>query len=252
MNDPKLAIVTGALGGIGQALVEVFQLAEYKVLALDKLPKPDAFSCHHYLQVDLAELVTSPEYADQVFGEMHRIISANEYALGALINNAAIQSLAHTSDITIEDWRATLDINLLAPFFLTQRLLRPLERANGCVINIGSVHARLTKPKFVTYATSKSALAGLTRAMAVDVGSKIRINAIEPAAVQTDMLLEGFGGNFRALDSLANCHPRGKLGEVQEVANLALAIASGDIDFLHGSCIGLDGGISGRLHDPQY
>ena len=88
--------------------------------------------------------------------------------------------------------------------------------------------------------------------MAVDVGSKIRINAIEPAAVQTEMLLDGFGDNFEALDSLANCHPRGKLGTTQEVAKLALLIASGDVDFLHGSCIGVDGGISGRLHDPAF
>lgn len=250
MSDPKLAIVTGALGGIGQALVEVFQLAGYKVLALDKLSKPEAFCCHHYLQVDLAELVTSPDYADHVLDEMHRIISSSRFKLSALINNAAIQSLAHTADIKIEDWRTTLNTNLLAPFLLTQRLLEQLESANGCVINIGSVHARLTKPKFVTYATSKSALAGLTRAMAVDVGSKIRINAIEPAAVQTEMLLDGFGDNFEALDSLANCHPRGKLGTAQDVARLALLIASGDIDFLHGSCIAVDGGISGRLHDP--
>ncbi|MDA9711252.1 SDR family oxidoreductase [Luminiphilus sp.] len=251
MNNSKLAIVTGALGGIGQAVVETFQVAGYEVLALDKLPKPEALSCHHYLRVDLAELVTSQKYADQVFDEMHRILSSNRFTLSALINNAAIQSLASIADITIEDWRAALDTNLLAPFFLTQRLLRPLERANGCVINIGSVHARLTKPKFVTYATSKAALAGLTRAMAVDVGAKIRINAIEPAAVQTQMLSEGFDGNLEALESLANCHPRGKLGNVEEVAKLALAIASGDIDFLHGSCIGLDGGISGRLHDPD-
>lgn len=251
MSDPRLAIVTGAVGGIGQAVVEVFTAAGYKILALDKVPQPEVFACHHYMQVDLAELVTCAEYADQVFDEMHRILSSNQLALSALINNAAIQSLASTVDITIEDWRTTLDVNLLAPFLLTQRLLGQLERANGCAINIGSVHARLTKPKFVTYATSKSALAGLTRAMAVDVGSKIRINAIEPAAVQTDMLLEGFDGKLKELGVLANCHPRGKLGTAQEVAKLALAIASGDIDFLHGCCVGLDGGISGRLHDPE-
>jgi NAD(P)-dependent dehydrogenase (short-subunit alcohol dehydrogenase family) len=150
-----------------------------------------------------------------------------------------------------DDWINTLEVNLLAPFFITKLLLTQLEQVKGCVINISSIHASLTKSNFVAYATSKSALSGLTRSMAVDLGKRIRINAIEPAAIETRMLRDGFKNNSDRLKELELCHPVGEIGQVDDLSKLALAIASDELSFLHGTCIPFDGGIRSRLHDPE-
>jgi NAD(P)-dependent dehydrogenase (short-subunit alcohol dehydrogenase family) len=170
--------------------------------------------------------------------------------LGVLVNNAAVQVLGGVDTLSLADWQRTLHVNLLAPFLLIQGLLSELEAAQGCVINISSIHARLTKTNFVSYATSKAALSGMTRALAVDLGGRIRINAIEPAAIATEMLRAGFNDKPERLVQLENCHPQGRIGTPHEVAALAFSMASGDLRFLHGACVGLDGGISGRLFDP--
>lgn len=117
------------------------------------------------------------------------------------------------------------------------------------MINISSIYARLTKANFVAYASSKAALSGMTRAMAVDLGGRVRVNAIEPAAIVTDMLKAGFAGAPERFAQLQDCHPQGRIGSPEEVAALAAAIASGELRFLHGACIAMEGG-SGRLHDP--
>jgi NAD(P)-dependent dehydrogenase (short-subunit alcohol dehydrogenase family) len=108
----------------------------------------------------------------------------------------------------------------------------------------------LTKPNFSAYATSKSALEGLTRALAVELGSSVRVNAIAPAAIETPMLQAGFEGNPDGLTQLANHHPSGRLGQAGEVAQLAHFIAQFPSRFLNGAVLGLDGGIAARLHDP--
>jgi NAD(P)-dependent dehydrogenase (short-subunit alcohol dehydrogenase family) len=84
----------------------------------------------------------------------------------------------------------------------------------------------------------------------VDVGPMVRVNAIEPAAIATDMLQAGFEGRPSEYAELERCHPQGRIGRPAEVAALAVSMASGDLRFLHGACVGLDGGISGRLFDP--
>jgi NAD(P)-dependent dehydrogenase (short-subunit alcohol dehydrogenase family) len=108
----------------------------------------------------------------------------------------------------------------------------------------------LTKKNFVAYATSKAALSGMTKAMAVDLGGRVRVNAIEPAAIETDMLKAGFEGKSELYRQLEAYHPLGRIGRPEEVARLALAMIEGGIDFLDGACVGLDGGISGCLIDP--
>lgn len=181
-------------------------------------------------------------------GFITRLLDDNR--LDVLINHAAVQLLGGGESLSVADWHRTLDVNLLAPFVLTQGLLPQLEGARGSVINISSIHARLTKANFVAYATSKAALSGMTRAMAVDLGGRVRVNAIEPAAIATDMLKAGFAGQPEQYAQLQACHPQERIGTPEEVAALALAMADGDLRFLHGACIGMDGGISGRLHDP--
>ena len=245
----RWAIITGAAGGIGQALVKTFSENGYKIIAIDLLQMPENLSCEHYLQVDLEKTVNNEEYAKNIFAQIQELVGSDE--LNTLINNAAIQILGGVDSLTRQDWQTSLNTNLIAPFIWTQALLPQLEKANGSALNISSIHARLTKKNFVAYATSKAALSGLARSMAVDLGPRIRVNAIEPAAIDTEMLRAGFVNKQAAFAELKYCHPVQDIGNPTEVAQLALAITSGSMKFLHGACISLDGGISSRLHDPE-
>jgi NAD(P)-dependent dehydrogenase (short-subunit alcohol dehydrogenase family) len=249
MSKQPIALITGAAGGIGKALVAAFTELGYRVVGLDQVAKPSLIECWHYLQVDLQRMVADSRYAESQL-ELIKELVAN-VGLNTLINNAAVQVLGGVSSLNMNDWQKTLNVNLLAPFVLTQGLLSELEAANGCVINMSSIHARLTKPNFLAYATSKAALSGMTRAMAVDLAGRVRVNAIEPAAIATEMLKAGFINQPEKLTQLESCHPQGRIGTPAEVAALALSMASGDMQFMHGACVGLDGGISGRLHDPS-
>lgn len=248
MTDKPIVLVTGASGSIGRALVHSFSLSGYRVIATDLAGRPDGIKCWHYLTIDLQLLTTDQDYAQGILLELKKLISSD--GLNTLVNNAAIQFLGGVDSLKTEDFNKTLNVNLIAPFVLTQALLPELEAVQGNVINISSVHARLTKPNFVAYATSKAALSGLTRAMAVDLGGRVRINAIEPAAIATEMLNSGFKDHPQMIGKLARCHPQGRIGTPEEIAALVLAVAGGEMKFVHGACIPIDGGISARLFDP--
>ena len=244
-----ICVVTGAAGGIGTALVQVFHDASYRVIGIDRVESANAGNGSAYLNMDLARYAADEAYATTQNARIREELNGEPVAV--LIHNAAAQILGSTDELTRADWQATLQVNLLAPFLLTQALLPELERVQGSVIHIGSIHARLTKPRFVAYATSKAALAGMGRALAVDLGPRIRINTIDPAAIETAMLREGFAGKPELYAQLEGCHPQQRIGQPEEVAQLALAISSGALQFLHGATINLDGGISARLHDPD-
>jgi NAD(P)-dependent dehydrogenase (short-subunit alcohol dehydrogenase family) len=244
----KYALVTGSANGIGKATVQTFASQGYSVIGLDCAPLPTDFLGQNYLQLDLERIVDDISFKEQALENIKQHLSGA--GLGVLVDNAAVQVLGGVDTLSLADWQRTLNVNLLAPFLLIQGLLPELETAQGCVINISSIHARLTKANFMSYATSKAALSGMTRALAVDLGGRIRINAIEPAAIATEMLKAGFDGKPERLVQLENCHPQGRIGTPHEVAKLVFSMASGDLRFLHGTCVGLDGGISGRLFDP--
>jgi len=246
-NKKKTAIITGAAGGIGRAMVRIFGEAGYRVLATDLMDKPLDLNCEVYVPADLALYATDESYARKIDTVFRNQIDCR---LDVLINNAAIQILGCTDSLTRQDWQTTLSVNTLAPFLLAQSLLPLLEKTKGNIINIGSIHSRLTKKKFVAYATSKAALSGMTRAMSVDLGSRIRVNAIEPAAIETAMLLEGFKEQPDLYMELSSCHPVNRIGFPEEVALTALFLASDAASFIHGACVRLDGGISNCLHDP--
>jgi NAD(P)-dependent dehydrogenase (short-subunit alcohol dehydrogenase family) len=242
-------LITGAAGGIGLILAETFSKAGFTVIATDIAPKPPNLICHHYIEADLCRVASEQKYAEDIFTKIHQCL--DDTGLIALINNAAVQVIEGTENLSRDSWYQTLGINLLAPFFLAQEFLSELEAVNGCIINISSVHAHQTKRKFVSYATSKAALSGLTRAMAVDLAGRIRVVAIEPAAIETDMLKAGFFNNPEGYEQLNKLHPIGRIGHPSEVARLALLIVDGGVNFLNGVCISMDGGVGAVLVDPD-
>ncbi len=245
----RSVLITGAAGGIGQALCREFRAAGWHVLGTD-LTRGES-PMDGFLPLDLVQFKHSAAVRTAFARQVRKLARAAHAPLAALINNAAIQRLNRTEKVTVVDWDLTLAVNLVTPFLLAQAFLPDLERARGAVVNVASIHERLTKPEFVVYATSKAALAGLTRALAVDLGGRVRVNAINPAAISTPMMEAGFAAKPKsARRALNQYHPVGRIGQPEEVARLAVFLA-GDIGpFLTGSVIGLDGAIASRLHDP--
>ena len=240
-------MVTGVAGGIGRAVAARFRSQGFEVLGIDKVPRPADLVIDRYVVLDLEQLVTLPEVSQPLVDELDAWCGPT--GLSVLVNNAAVQVCGTFDELDIAGWETSLRVNLLAPFLLVQNLLARLEQARGCVVNVSSIHARLTKPGFVTYATTKAALSGMTRAMAVDLGPRIRVNAVEPASVETDMLMASFAGREEDFLDLARYYPQERLASPDEVAALISSVATGEFRFLHGACIDLSGGVSGRLHD---
>jgi NAD(P)-dependent dehydrogenase (short-subunit alcohol dehydrogenase family) len=241
-------LITGANGGIGKALCKLFHKSGYYVLATDAMPTQQVI-CDYYIQTDLKQLVAEEKEQDKFKQKI--IDSLNKRPLKGLINNAAYQKLDSLRALRLADFRNTLDINVTAPFLLTKLFIEQLGSVKGAVINIGSIHAKLTKPGFVSYATSKAALLGLTQAMAIDLGPEVRVNVIQPAATATEMLVAGFKGKEDCLRKLEQYHPIGRIAEPKEIAELALFLVSEKAGFISGSSINIDGAIGCRLHDPE-
>jgi NAD(P)-dependent dehydrogenase (short-subunit alcohol dehydrogenase family) len=246
MSGAPAVVVTGSSGGIGRALCDAFKTDGLYVIGIDKVVKGDRSNV--FLKIDLARLSSEPDYLRRSLRTIRSAIGKRP--LHALVNNAAVQLVKRVEALNAADWYATLDVNLLAPFLLTKELLSLLERNAGSVVNIGSIHAKLTKPKFTSYASSKAALEGLTKSLAVELGGRIRVNAIAPAAVSTSMLRAGFTGKASLLRKLENNHPARRIARPEEIASAARYLASDQAGFITGSVMEVHGGIGARLHDP--
>lgn len=240
----KRVIITGVLGGIGSGLAKSFREAGYFVVGLDvRNSQPE--HCDLFINFDLHRFCVDDDYRDQMKVRFETLIDS----LDVLVNNAAVQLLDSVQDIKLDDWNQTMNVNLTGPLLLSQLFLSKLEHTRGCIINIASIHHELTKQKFVSYATSKSALIGLTKAMSVDLRGKVRVNAISPAAIDTPMLYEGFNNDGKMIEKLNELHPIRRIGKPNEVSKLALLLAEDGLGFINGANIQIDGGISNVLKD---
>lgn len=243
------ALVTGVGGQLGRSIAETMLSAGFQVLGVDIKSRCDLededFVFH---QMDLNRYVEEEEYAREFSSYVKALVGGS--GLSVLVNNAAVQVLGASDELDRRAWRETLNVNLSAPFFLTQALLPLLESRNGAVVNVSSIHARQTKPDFVAYATSKAALSSLTRNLAVDLASRVRVNAIEPAAIDTPMLQAGFIGKEADLAKLKDYHPMKRIASPEEVAEIVLFLSREKAGFIHGATIDVTGGIHACLHDP--
>jgi NAD(P)-dependent dehydrogenase (short-subunit alcohol dehydrogenase family) len=244
----ETVIITGACGGIGRALVSEYRNANFHVIAIDSRSKIDELGDVDFLEFNLAELATNTNSKTLLKVAIQKMVGKNR--IKALINNAAIQRVKVFEEVTIKDWQETLDVNLLAPFFFTQLFLEDLTMSNGSVLNISSIHASQTKRGFSVYATSKAALSSLTKLLAIELGSRVRVNAIEPGAISTQMLESGFQSEPEKRKLLDKLQPMERIGEPSEVAKLALFLTSDSARFINGAAVAIDGGIRNQLHDP--
>lgn len=244
----RSVVITGANGGIGAALVDAFAGAGWRVIATSQSRPPAKSPAHKFIQADLAALAND-EKAMADFAKTV-VAAAGDKPLSVLVNNAALQILGPLAKLSAADIRQSMAVNVIAPFLLAKAFLPQLEANRGAIINIGTVHAQSTKPGFAAYATSKTALHGLTRALAVDLGPKVRVNTLAPAATATPMLMAGFKGESDKFKALEGCHPLNRIASTEEIAKIALFLASDDAAFITGATLYADGGVLARLHDP--
>ena len=247
----KLAVITGSSGGIGSALVDAFLSDNYSVIGIDSTNSGRNSEGFVEINTDLCEFTKNENYREQILNRIknHLPERLDDFVL---INNAAVQILNPVSKLNLSDWDKTLTVNTMAPFFLVQGFLEQLTKTHGHVINISSIHSRLTKANFSCYATSKAALEALTRSLALELSvNGISVNAIAPAAIATQMLKDGFAEEPEKLKELENYHPAGMIGSPEQLGVFVKSITEQRGGFLTGSVLEFNGGIAGKLHDPD-
>ena len=242
-------LITGCKGGIGQKLVDTFASEDWAVVGVDKLGSASTENEDgSFIKADIAEFSSNASALSKFGGAVREYLG--DVRLSAVINNAAVQHLGNLEHLSSSDIVSTMNVNVIAPMLIVKEFLSDLQESQGSIINVGSVHAQATKPEFSAYATSKAALHGLTRALAVDLGPSIRVNTVAPAATETDMLKAGFEGRDAAYEALKNAHPLQRIADPEEIARIALFLASSEAAFLTGATFFADGGVLSRLHDP--
>jgi NAD(P)-dependent dehydrogenase (short-subunit alcohol dehydrogenase family) len=246
----RVALVTGAAGGIGRATVRLFADCGWRVIGVDRAPFQEAFpSGGLFIQSD----ISIGENLESIFSQAH----AYTGRLDALINNAALQIAKPILDTSVEEWDAVMASNLRS-VFLSVKLAHPLFKAagGGAIVNVSSVHAVATSANIAAYATSKGGLLALTRVMAIEFApDNIRVNAILPGAVDTPMLRAGLnrghvqGTNIsERLDNLALKTVNGRIGRPEEIARAIYFLADGNqSSFMTGQALIVDGGATARL-----
>lgn len=247
----KFAVITGSSGGIGSALVDTFLSDNYCVVGLDATRSMRDSEGFFEINADLFEFTKNENYREKILNQINSYLPERLVDF-VLINNAAVQILNPVSKLNMTDWDKTLTVNTMAPFFLTQGFLEQLAKTHGHIINISSIHSRLTKVNFSCYATSKAALEALTRSLALELSkSGISINAIAPAAIATQMLQDGFAKSPEKLKELESYHPAGIIGSPQQLAIFVKSVSEQRGGFLTGSVLEFNGGIAAKLHDPD-
>src|SRR5947207_7703776 len=239
-NQPRRTLLlTGASRGIGHATVKRFAAAGWRVITCSRHPFPE--NCpweagpEDHIQVDLSD----PENTAQAITETKRRINGE---LHALVNNAAISPKAaggnrlSSIDTARQDWQHVFQVNFFAPIMLARGLLDELKAAKGSVVNVTSIAGSRVHPfAGAAYATSKAALAALTREMAADFGPLgIRVNAIAPGEIDTAMLSPG-------TESIIPHIPLHRLGTTDEVAKIIYVLCTDTASYVNGAEIHING-----------
>lgn len=245
----KIAIVTGGGRGIGAGIARRFQEEGARVAILQRNPPPaDMISDRAiFIQGDLSR---PADIAKAVAETIDRL-----GGLDVLVNNAGIMFEMTVDQMTEEDWDRMMAINLKAPFLLTKAAMPHLRRrGKGSIINIGSIEGLASNPGHPAYSASKAGIHGFTAAVAVDHGHEgIRCNAIAPGWINSDLsddYIDSMKDSARIRRELLVMHPVGRLGEPEDVGNLAVWLAGDESSFVTGQVYVIDGGRTKKLPLP--
>jgi NAD(P)-dependent dehydrogenase (short-subunit alcohol dehydrogenase family) len=161
-----------------------------------------------------------------------------------LVNNAGINMKKNFSEVTDEDFQNILNVNVNAVFSMSREVVKVMEeQGSGSIINISSMAALYGLPKVIAYTASKSAIEGMTRAMAVELSPKgIRVNSIAPGFIETAMSAKALNNDPERKQKVLGRTPMGHLGKPEDVAETALFLAIDSSKYITGTSIRVDGG----------
>lgn len=239
----KTLVLTGASRGIGHATVKRFSREGWRVITCsrqafaDNCPWPAGPEDH--IKVDLSD----PEDVGMAVADIRRRLEADGGQLTALVNNAGISpklkggGRMNSIDTPMHVWRDVFQVNFFAPILLGRGLFRELAAARGSIVNVTSIAGSRVHPfAGAAYATSKAALASLTREMAHDFGPHgIRVNAIAPGEIDTAILSPG-------TEKIVETLPLRRLGSTAEVAETIYFLCTAPSSYVTGSEIHINGG----------
>lgn len=242
ISQQPIAIVTGGGSGIGLAIAKKFSSNniftivvgrdEKKLEAAKEILGKNGIT----IQFDLTQLKNIPALINDIKKQYGRI--------DILVNNAGINMKKNLTEVTDEEFQTILHTNVNAVFSLSREVIKVMEQqGNGSIINISSMAAMYGLPKVIAYTASKSAIEGMTTAMAVELSPKgIRINAIAPGFIATDMSAKALNGDEERKQKVLGRTPMGYLGSPDDVADAALFLATNNSKYITGTSIRVDGG----------
>jgi NAD(P)-dependent dehydrogenase (short-subunit alcohol dehydrogenase family) len=237
--EGKNVVVTGGASGIGRATTHALLAEGAKVAVLDiDLRDLEASDTCLPLTLDVREELS-------VTGAVNGVIE-QWGGIDVLINAAGVELVASVEETSIESWDRVLNINVRGYFLSIRACLPSLRARRGCIVNVASQLALVGASNFAAYTSSKSAVLGLTRSVALETAADgVRVNAVCPGAVDTPLLQRQFAdgpGPQGSMDDLIGMHPLGRLGRPDEIAKPILFLASDDASFATGASFVIDGG----------
>lgn len=243
----KVALVTGATSGIGQACAIAFATAGAKVACVGRKEKALQEVAERIRALDSEALAIQADLSSSA--EAERAVSETVKAFGGL--DVLVNAAGHISSGTIENtsleaWDEMMDVNVRASFQLMQKALPSLIERRGNIVNVSSVTGLRAFPGVLAYCVSKAALDQLTRCASLELAAKgVRVNAVNPGVVVTEIHKRG-GMSEEAyaafLEHSKTTHPLGRTGRPEEIAALVLFLASDEASWVTGATYSIDGG----------
>ena len=243
-TSKRIALITGGGSGIGLAIAEKFVQDNIQAVIVGRDPEKLATAkkklgelCHT-IQLDLNDLPSIPGLVSQVIAAFGGI--------DILVNNAGINMKKDFTEVTDEDFQRILHTNVTSIFALSREVVKEMiKKERGVIINISSMASQYGIPKVIAYTASKSAIEGMTRAMAVELSPLgIRVNCIAPGFIATDMSEKALNGDTERKQKVMSRTPMGKLGEPVDIGGAALFLASDNAQYITGVVLPVDGGNS--------
>lgn len=240
----KVAIVTGGASGIGLAIATKFVANDIRTIIIGRDAKKLAAAkkklgalCHTF-SFDLTDTAAIPQLVRNITQEFGQIC--------ILVNNAGINMKKEFTDVTDEEFGHILHTNVTAVFVLSREVVTCMKKKNrGSIINISSMASQYGIPKVIAYTASKSAIEGMTRAMAVELSPNgIRVNCIAPGFIATDMSAKALNGDPERKQKVMSRTPMGYMGDPADIANAALYLANDEAKYITGIVLPVDGGNS--------
>jgi glucose 1-dehydrogenase len=253
-NDPKknkVAIVTGSSKGIGRAIVLAFARSNsYAVVVVNARKRDEAeIVAKEVRDIGNCDSIAIAADVSQETDCIRLIEEAVSHygRIDVLVNNAGIQQDVPFEDTSIEVWQKIIGVDLTGPFVCSREAVKHMLNQNpkgGCIINISSVHQIIPKPHYLPYATSKAGIEMMTKTMALELAQdNIRVNAVAPGAIETDMNQE-LKEDKTELNKVLSRIPLRRIGTPEEIANMVEFLASDKASYVTGSTFFVDGGMT--------